>query len=190
MYFYPHGQYEEPHIKHMQVVYLAKCEKLDIDKISAITGYAISTIKTYVHKFSGLLEKAKTLFTLKAKDIIIALCSLGKPKTEKCYLFKFYDENGNILFSKVGTTTRAIIARLKEEIKTYIKNGFDIRKAVICSVYDCGAIPAEGAESYARAHFIKEHKTAFKKNDRFMNIDISTSDFNKIIEEYLGGSPP
>lgn len=190
MYLNPHGQYEEPRIKHLQVVYLAKCEKLAIHKISIITGYAISTIKTYIRKFAELLKKAKELFTLKAKDSIVVLCGLGKPKTGKCYLFKFYDEKGDILFSKVGTTTRTIMERLKEEIRAYVKSDFDVRKAVVCSVCDCRDIPAEGAESYARAHFIKKYKVAFKKNDRFMGIDISTDDFNKIIEEYLGGSPP
>ena len=188
MYLNPHGNYQESHIKHLQVVYLAKCEKLVLEKIATITGYAISTIKAYIRKFAHLLEKAKEIFVLNAKDVITTLCDLGKPNSEKVYLFKFYDEK--LLFSKIGVTKRTVLQRLKEELKSYIKNGFDIRKVVICSVHECNNIPAEGAESYAKGYFIKKYPKEFQKNDRFMQVDISISEFNKIIEEYLGGEPP
>ena len=188
MYLNPHGNYQESHIKHLQVVYLAKCEKLVLEKIATITGYAISTIKAYIRKFAHLLEKAKEIFVLNAKDVITALCDLGKPNCEKVYLFKFYDEK-KLLFSKIGLTKRTILQRLKEELKSYIKNGFDIHKAVICSVYECN-LPAEGAEGHAKGYFIKKYPKEFQKNDRFMQVDISISEFNKIIEEYLGGEPP
>ena len=104
--------------------------------------------------------------------------------TKLCYLFKFYDSEGNLLFSKIGTTERAILQRLKEEIRKY-KKSFDIYGVVIESVWDCGDIPPEGAESFVRAHFIKNNPTSYVKNDRFLKYDISVAEFNDCVKAYL-----
>ena len=96
-------------------------------------------------------------------------------------------ENGELICSKVGTTTRLPEQRLKEEIRYYRDHGIEVDKAEICSVIDCGDIPAEGAESYTRAQYIRKFPTAFCKNDRFFGVDISTRTFNKFVAEYLGG---
>lgn len=182
----PFEQYEDIQIKRMQVVYLSAHLKMAKKKVAEITGYAISTVKTYTRKFIDLLNAAKEYFEKPIALVIQILCGdLGKAKNEKCYLFKFYDNSDNLLFSKVGTTTRAVKTRLKEEIKAYRKSGFDIGKAEICKVIDCGDIPAEGAESFCRAVFIKQFPHTFKKNDRFMNVDIPTAEFTKIVKGYL-----
>ena len=182
----PFEQYENIQIKRMQVVYLSAHLKMAKKKVAEITGYAISTVKTYTRKFIDLLSAAKEYFEKPIALVIQILCDdLGKAKNEKCYLFKFYDNSDKLLFSKVGTTTRAVKTRLKEEIKTYRKSGFDIGKAEICKVIDCGNVPAEGAESFCRAAFIKQFPHTFKKNDRFMNVDIPTAEFTKIVKGYL-----
>lgn len=179
----PHEVYTDSKTKHLQVVFLGLYEKMSIKQIMHFTNYACSTVKRYLNKFKSLLTEAKNTFFHTVE--IITECDLLNKAKQKCYLFKFYDENSNIIFSKVGTTVRKIRCRLNEEIKGYRKTGADIYKAVICSVFDCGDLPAEGAESITRAEFIKQYPQAFRKNDRFEKIDISTDDFNKIVNSYL-----
>ncbi len=172
---------DEVDIKHMQVVYLNK-HGFDKDEISKYTGYAISTIRGYISKFADLLEKACEIFatiTQKAKKVIFG-------KRELVYLFKFYDEDEKLICSKVGTTTRLPEERMKEELRYYRDHGIEVTDAEICSVIDCNGLPAEGAESYTRAMYIKKHPEAFCKNDRFFNVDIPVKSFNTYVNEYLG----
>lgn len=181
----PFEKYDNVEVKHLQVVYLTYLGFAK-EKIAELTGYALATIKKYVKKFKDLLNTARQFFEKPLRDIVVVLCdNLGREKTEKCYLFKFYGENNTLLFSKIGTTTRSIMARLKEEIKGYQRSHFLINKVEICSVIDCGNIPAEGAESILRATFIKEFPNSFRKNDRFFGVDIPTETFKNIVEGYL-----
>lgn len=173
--------FEDTETKRKQVVYLAD-NGFQPEEIAKWTGYAVSTIKTYAKKFLSLLDEARKMFyhiTQKVKAVLRG----GK---QLVYLYKFYYENGELICSKVGTTTRLPEQRLKEEISYYRKHNIAVANAEICSVIDCGALPAEGAESYARAQYIKQHPEAFHKNDRFFGIDIPTKSFNKIIMDYLG----
>lgn len=170
-------------MKHLQVVYLDSHGFIP-EEIAKWTGYAVSTIKGYVKKFQNLLETAKKVFyhiTLKAKKVLRG----GK---QLVYLYKFYNSNNELICSKVGTTTRLPEQRLKEEIKYYTKHGIPVDHAEICSVIDCGAIPAEGAESITRGLFIHRYPDAFKKNDRFFGVDIPTRTFNTIVKDYLDGA--
>lgn len=169
----------DTHIRHLQTIYL-KEHDFSLDEISKWTGYAKSTIKIYIKKFEDLIEEAKKTFyhiTIKMKE------SLVKGK-ELVYLFKFNEENIGII-SKVGTTTRLPQRRLKEEIKYYNEHGLKIKNAEICSVIDCGNLPAEGAESAIRAYYIKRNPKEFYKNDRFFGVDIPIRTFNKVINTYL-----
>ena len=87
---------------------------------------------------------------------------------QKCYLFRFFDTDGKLVCSKVGTTTKPILLRIKSELREYEK--LDVVTCVIDRIYDCGQIPAEGMESYFRAEYIRRHPTAFRKNDRFFSV--------------------
>ena len=109
-------------------------------------------------------------------------------KRQLCYLYKFYNSEGELICSKVGTTTRLQEERLKEEITYYKKHNIPVESAKICSVIDCGELPAEGAESITRALFIRKYPSAFCKNDRFFGVDIPTKTFNKIVNDYLQGA--
>lgn len=175
--------FSDTDMKHLQVVYLDSHGFVS-EEIAKWTGYAIATIKNYVRKFADLLEKAKKIFyhiTLKEKKVLRG----GK---QLVYLYKFYDSDNNLICSKVGTTTRLPEVRLKEEIKYYRKHNIPVDHAEICSIIDCGAIPAEGAESITRALFIHKYPDAFKKNDRFFGVDIPTRTFNTMVTTYLGGA--
>ena len=172
--------FTDTEMKRMQIVYLDEYG-FTPQEISKWCDYALSTIKTYIRKFSDLLDKAKQTFyhvTQKVKKVLVG----GK---QLVYLYRFYNSKGELICSKVGTTTRLPEQRLKEEIKYYIKHDIPVEKAEICSVIDCGAIPAEGAESVTRAYFIRKYPDAFCKNDRFFGVDISPITFNRIVKEYL-----
>ena len=177
-------KFDDIDMKRMQVVYLNEYG-FTPKQIAKWVDYAESTIKTYVKKFSDLIDKAKKTFyhvTKKVKTVLVGGAQL-------VYLFKFYDSNGNLVCSKVGTTTRLPEQRMKEEIRNYKRSKNEriasIAQADICSVIDCGSIPAEGAESVTRAYFIRKNPDKFVKNDRFIDVDIPTRTFNNIVNNYL-----
>jgi len=178
-------RFEDTDTKRLQVVYLGN-HGFTPAEIRKWVDYAESTIKTYLRKFADLLEQAKRFFyhvTKKVKKVLRG----GK---QLVYLFKFYDSDGKLICSKVGTTTRLPEERLKEEIKYYQKHGIPVADTEICSVIDCGAIPCEGAESATRAAFIHKFPDAFCKNDRFFGVDIPTRTFNQIVKNYLADGIP
>lgn len=177
-------KFDDIDMKRMQVVYLNEYG-FTPKQIAKWVDYAESTIKTYTKKFSDLVDKAKKTFyhvTKKVKTVLVGGAQL-------VYLFKFYDSNGNLVCSKVGTTTRLPEQRMKEEIRNYKKSKnakiATITHADICSVIDCGSVPAEGAESVTRAYFIRKNPDKFVKNDRFIDVDIPTRTFNEIVNNYL-----
>ena len=173
----------ERELRHLQVIYLNE-NGFSFEEISHWTGYVLSTVKSYIKKFVNLLSEAKETFKRITKKAKMAL----RGKRQLCYLYKFYDSENKLICSKVGTTTRLPEDRLKEEITYYKQHDIPVENAEICSVIDCGELPAEGAESITRALFIRKYPTAFCKNDRFFGIDIPTRTFNKIVKDYLTGA--
>ena len=109
--------------------------------------------------------------------------SLLDEAEQKCYLFRFFDSEGNLICSKVGTTTKPILIRIKRELNDYAK--LDAVTFVIDRVYDCGHVPAEGVESYFRAEYIRRHPEAFRKNDRFFSVAFDLEDADRICRAYL-----
>ena len=126
-------------------------------------------------------RKSRSRYDIREKETVCIRFAKG---TKLCYLFKFYDSNGNLLYSKVGTTERTIRERLAREISDYRKGGHDVGYAVIESVINTSFYHPEGAESYVRAMFIKKFNDCFIKNDRF-TCDIDTNEFNKMVTSYL-----
>lgn len=180
--------------RRMQLVYIMHDTTKDKPELSPdekcdLLGYAWSTIRNYTYKYYYLLEKAKEKFCTVVKKIICGIVEkvpiVFAKGTKLCYLFKFYDSKGDLLFSKVGTTERRLLTRLKEEMRSYDKAGYDIYGVTIESVFDCGTAPPEGAESFARAEFIARNPKSFIKNDRFYQYDIPTEDFNNCVISYL-----
>lgn len=102
---------------------------------------------------------------------------------QKCYLFRFFNGGNQLICSKVGTTTKEILERIKSEFREYAK--LDAVTCIIDRVYDCGHIPAEGMESYFRAEYIRRHPEAFRKNDRFFDVAFDLEDADRICSAYL-----
>ena len=174
------------------LVYAYNVLKMSFEEISKQVGLAKSTVQNYIrYKYSNLLDKAKKIFNKffckprrnYSKAIQTNNVDLLDNAKEKCYLFRFYDTNNNLVCSKVGTTTRKITQRLKEELrsKTYSSCAY----AVIDRVYDCGEMPAEGLESRIRAEYIRKYPNSFKKNDRFNKTLFDLEEIDKIVQNYL-----
>ena len=102
---------------------------------------------------------------------------------QKCYLFRFFDGEGNLVCSKVGTTTKPILIRIKSELREYEK--LNVVTCVIDRIYDCGHLPAEGMESDFRSKYIRKYPEAFRKNDRFFGVDIAPEVFDEIVNSFF-----
>lgn len=109
-------------------------------------------------------------------------CGEDTPDSEKCYLFKFYDETDQIIFTKIGTTAKTCKIRLKQEIAYYRKRDIDIVRVEISKIIQCGEMPAESYESYLRALLMKKYPNTWHKNDRFFGIDIPTETFEELCD--------
>jgi hypothetical protein len=110
---------------------------------------------------------------------------IEKEEEEKVYLLKFYNLENELVFSKIGTTKRDINTRINEHLRYYRKE-YGYLYCTLESVINCQNLPCEGAESYCRAFFIKKFPLAFKKNDRFVDVEIPVEDFENCVNQYLG----
>ena len=164
--------------------WFAVCEEIYKKCKDLAKKYILNPLEFTIQQINKVFVTRKSKYS---ESIQIAEdCDLLDNATQKCYLFTFYDDNDNMVCSKIGTTTRKVRQRLREELtsQTYKKMG--CTRAVINRVYDCGEIPAEGLESYFRAMYIKQFPESFKKNDRFMNTWFDLAQADKIVEKYLG----
>lgn len=191
-----YSRYDDCQTKYRQIVYLSEKRGEAYDFIAELTGYAVSTIKNYVRKFAHLLEEACVMFKYSrkitasanknAKEVpgIKFECPDNLPKDgEKFYLIRAFDKNGKRIFSKVGTTIRSIVQRMKEHLKAYAKLG--IVRIVVDKIWDCGNIPAEGYESWFRALYIRRWPKNFNKNDRFFDVDFDLEEAQNIFTQYV-----
>lgn len=147
--------------------------------------YFLNPINKTITKIAQVVGKRRS----KYDDFIQINADLAKDYDkgkEKCYLFTFYNENNEMVCSKIGTTTREVRKRLVEELKSKTYKEMGCVRAVINRVYDCGELPAEGLESYFRAMYIKQFPNSFKKNDRFMNTFFDLKKADEIALAYLG----
>lgn len=149
------------------------------------TRYVLDPIQCAIHKVTVVKHNKRKSKYSDSIQISAECNSLHDEATQKCYLFEFFNEAGDMLCSKVGTTTRSVIQRLKRELasKTYKEMG--AVRAVIRRVYDCGSIPAEGLESFFRAEYIRKYPDSFKKNDRFLAVKLDLAEADKIYEKYF-----
>ena len=199
--------------KILKLLYLYWVEHLSFNEVASATGYAVSTVKVYRNKYANRLNEAKIAFSdsppktnrRKTSTISDSRINWGNvlityektaqgrdsaERSQKCYFFKFYDSKNHPVFTKIGTTVKSALSRLKQEISYYQKRGIEIAKVKICGIIECGDIPAEGYESYLRACFIHDFPNTFHKNDRFFDIDIPTEFFFDCCDYYAKYASP
>jgi hypothetical protein len=102
------------------------------------------------------------------------------------YLTRLLDRDGELIWSKVGTTTRSIKTRMAEHLRYYRKYG--VTEIEVTRVWNCGELPAEGLESEFRAKYMKKYPGTFRKNDRFAGVEFDLEEADKIVENYLLGA--
>lgn len=110
-------------------------------------------------------------------------CGENLRNEQAVYFFKFYGEEV-LIFNKVGTSAKNVISRLRDEIGEYSKK-YDVRRVEIHRIRSCGMYPAEGAESALRAELIRHYPQAFRKNDRFFDVDIDPAVFDEIVDGFF-----
>lgn len=108
-------------------------------------------------------------------------------RAQKCYLIEFFNENDESVASKVGTTVRKVITRIREELNSDTYKNMGAVRCIIHRVYDCGTIPAEGLESFFRAMYIRKYPDSFCKNDRFIRQTFDLAEADRIAQQYLAG---
>jgi len=201
--FNPFIRHDVATVCHLQVVFLSAECGLPYEEIAEITGYAVSTVRLYVRKYAEDIDLAREFFiggipapAVEPVSVLYRKFRDGRSvpmefmpgygenlyNEQMVYFFKFYGEN-ELLFDKIGTTTKNAVSRLRDEIGEYSKK-FPIDRVEIHRIRSCGDIPAEGYESELRAKLIADHPTAFRKNDRFFGADIDPAVFDKICDQF------
>lgn len=196
-----------PDVRKAQVYFLYHIEDVRRARISAITGYAPSTLSSLRNKVCDYAELAEELFLevveevpkvvsvpvrttyRRCGDVIVPMnylpdCGEDVPGQQTTYLFKFYTADSAVpVFSKIGTTAKSVNERLRQEIGEYRKK-FDIRSVDVCRIYDCGELPPESFESFLRCKLIKQFPGTWKKNDRFFGTDIPEELFTALCDQF------
>jgi hypothetical protein len=205
------SQYSVCEIKFAQIYALYTIAEWKRSQIADLLEYAVSTVSRKRQEMCcyedlaneifielSIIETVEQVATATIENVLYRHFKDGRPAVamelmENCgvnlkneqaaYFFKFYNAE-ELLFNKIGTTAKDIIARLRREIGDYSEK-FDITRVEIHRMRSCGDIPAEGAESALRAEFIKRYPTAFRKNDRFFGVNISPEDFDAVYSKYF-----
>lgn len=196
-----------PDVRKAQVYFLYHVEEVRRARISAITGYAPSTLSSLRNRVSDYASLAEELFLevieedtaevavpvrttyRRCGDVVVPMnylpgCGEDVQGQQTTYLFKFYTADTAVpVFSKIGTTAKSVNERLRQEIGEYRKK-FDIRSVDVCRIYDCGELPPESFESFLRCKLIKKFPGTWKKNDRFFGTDIPVEMFTALCEQF------
>ena len=179
---------ENLEVRNAQIIYLSHECGMDAEQISNYVDLAVSTIKNYIRKFAGLLEKAKQWFGEQGKKIITKVkekCHVADlvtfenctPKVGNCaYIIEYFDSQHNFVFLKVGMTNN-IKRRINEHLRDYTKKGFDTTYAVVKELHF--AEDEEDAltlENLYRKHYKSIANNGFIKKDRFSFVRYNKED--------------
>ena len=197
----PYVQQIDTNRRQLQVIYLYN-EGVSVQQIAEITGYAVSTVRSYVRKYEDCAKEANRLFadhiasTVARSEVrhrqgrkvtidFLQDCGDMETRGEKLvYLFKFYC--GTQINSKIGTTERTITERLVEEIDTYIKkNEWAIDRVEVLKVISTRDIEPTLVESRVRSDLGIKYRNQYINNDRFMNAEVTVQEFETSVNRYL-----
>lgn len=124
------------------------------------------------------------VITPKSKRVtdIIWECEPILRECEQLYLIELLNARGELVWSKVGTTTRSTEKRMEEHLKYYFKDG--ITAIRVNKVWECD-VNAEGFESFFRAYYIRKYPGTFQKNDRFRGVKFDLDEAPAIFDKYV-----
>lgn len=105
---------------------------------------------------------------------------------QQLYLVRLLDRDRQLIWSKVGTTTRKTQKRMTEHLNYYKKDG--VKYIEVVRLWDCGEMEAEMYESAFRAHYMRKYKGTFRKNDRFTGVEFDLAEADKIFADLKEGA--
>lgn len=194
MKYYCYDNYsKDMKMRNLQILYLYYIEDLKPSQISQIVGLAPSTVTSYRNKFYDLLDEAEELFTNKPPKKVYDIeydysnrIFADTNGTNKFYLLKISNLlNGQLITSKIGTTTRKIQTRVNEILKDYEKK-YDCPIVIeIKRVYDCGTISPICFESYFRFEYILQYGEHYVQNDRFEDVEFDYEKADKLYKNLI-----
>lgn len=147
---------------------------------------ALYNANKVIQKVWNYIENARLLvnrFTRRVATIAYKVKHDYASGAQLVYLIRLLNDKNQLIWSKVGTTTRAIDTRMREHLRYYKKAG--VSKVEVDRIYDCGASPAEGLESEFRARYMRKYPGTFQKNDRFTSVEFDLSEADSIARNYL-----
>lgn len=168
----PYASYISTDICHMQVVFLNHLRE-STEKIAEVTGYAISTVKNYVKKFTDLLDDAIEFFVAKVEKVLHT--DLIK-KGDCAYILHIYDRKDQLRFLKIGSTND-LTKRLKQ-IKYYVEEKwFSGCKIQVCAQYICKSrSKAYIVESALHEHYYNKDGVTYYRQDRYTGTTYDADD--------------
>ncbi len=161
------------------------CETIFKNCIEWAKHYVLNPVTKTIHKIFNVKDEKpkvrKTDIDFNADYVFPNL----DDTSQKCYLIEFFNEAEESVASKVGTTIRGLVTRIREELNSKTYKNMGAVRCVVHRVYDCGEIPAEGLESRFRAEYIRKYPNSFCKNDRFIRQTFDLVEADKIAAAYL-----
>lgn len=151
------------------------------------TSPAVRKVWDYVESAFLIVKRfvkrlAEKLVSVPSSESIIFNTPIYGDGVEQLYFIRMFDENGSLVWSKIGTTSRQTDKRMKEHFRYYKKNG--IAKIVVDEVLNCGDYPADMFESSFRAYYIKKYPGTWKKQDRFCGIEFDLDEARALFEKW------
>lgn len=151
---------------HRQVVELNSLGK-SLEEISLATGYAVSTVRTYIKKYAYLLDEYLSIHT-----------PTIEPKVGHCAYLVYVNKGTDNVYTKVGYT-KDFSKRVLQLKRGY--GGVDIVPKYV--FYFPSRDIAETMENFMRAYYITKYPSHYVNRDRFTEIRINKSDIT-FLKEY------
>lgn len=194
MKYYCYGNYSaDKYVRNCQLVYLYYIEGLTRSQVAEIVGLAPSTVANYARECRHLMDTAEEMFTNKpskkeydfSHDYSNRLFA-DTNGTNKFYLLKITNlMTGELITSKIGTTTKKINTRISQIQKDY-ERIYDCPIYIeIKRVYDCGNITPICFESYFRFEYILQYGEHYVQNDRFEDVDFDYDQADKLYNNLI-----
>lgn len=140
--------------------------------------YVLDPIKQTIEKIINFV------WGKKRKDRIYydGIAPMGEG-TQQFYLIELLNENNELVYSKIGTTTRFTNKRMFEHLSYYKDEG--VKYIVVKRLWDCGAEQAEYIESLFRSHYMRKYPNTWKQNDRFTKVKFDYEEADKLFDKLI-----
>lgn len=133
-----------------------------------------------IHKTISAIKRKRGR-PAKYSEKIIWNCPENTSIGEKFYLVELLDKNGDLIWSKIGTTKRTIAQRMKEILRDRADKGVEFIR--VNRVYNL-PFKAEFLESLMRSFYGSKFKDFFEPLDRFYHVVFDLEEADQKVAEY------